>query len=428
MNRRRPGVAESVWHVAVLLVLMDAGLTLWREPHVADPSGGDPLHRTLIASMLGGSVIALGRPLWRTMTDLSRSRWLLAVLGWAVLSTMWSVSPALTARRSAGLILAALYAAILVRHYATTTVLRFVGTALSLSLAASIVLVLVEPDIALMPAGTHQGLWRGVFPNKNVLGLVAMFTLYTTPTLLRSSRATFSWAVVLCAAAVALIESGSRGPLILALALFPLSIVPAVARRARHLWMPIATILAGPALLLGLWLFGQRDAALEAFGVDPTLTGRTVLWSRVAEQVRQRPLFGYGLGAFWDTPRVAAQVWPSVGFRASHAHNGYLGAALDLGSVGATLVIGLVAATLMRSYRFAKSGQRGGTTLWAWALLIAFHNFGEQTLVGHRLWFVLLAYLALSTLELKPSLNSASRGPRSSPIAAVRTAGMWNPR
>ena len=74
--------------------------------------------------------------------------------------------------------------------------------------------------------------------------------------------------------------------------------------------------------------------ALGFLGRDPTLTSRTVVWDFAIQMIEARPLLGYGYGVFWDSYGGLLKV--------SHAHNGYISAALDVGLCGAILLVLLI--------------------------------------------------------------------------------------
>jgi hypothetical protein len=80
---------------------------------------------------------------------------------------------------------------------------------------------------------------------------------------------------------------------------------------------------------------------VEKLGKDMTLTGRTYIWAQVVDAINQHPFFGYGVGGFWqewrgpDDPSINIRT-PS-GFKAMHAHNGFLDMGLYFGWFGLIL-------------------------------------------------------------------------------------------
>jgi exopolysaccharide production protein ExoQ len=75
---------------------------------------------------------------------------------------------------------------------------------------------------------------------------------------------------------------------------------------------------------------------------DLTITGRTLFWPQIIENINQRPISGYGLIGFWqpwrgvDNPAGDIIVAES-GFIPPHSHNGFLDMACDLGWGGLLL-------------------------------------------------------------------------------------------
>jgi O-antigen ligase len=77
------------------------------------------------------------------------------------------------------------------------------------------------------------------------------------------------------------------------------------------------------------------DLLLEVIGKDPTLTGRTELWSYVRYYIDESPTLGWGYSAFWSTANPAAkQINVALGWFIPEAHNGLLELLLEAGIVG----------------------------------------------------------------------------------------------
>ncbi|MCA9187928.1 MAG: O-antigen ligase family protein [Pirellulaceae bacterium] len=84
---------------------------------------------------------------------------------------------------------------------------------------------------------------------------------------------------------------------------------------------------------------------------DPTkLTGRLPIWSEAMELFADRPLFGYGYGAFWIPQRVR-HFERLTGWAFSHAHSGYIETLVNLGVVGLFLGLSTVLVTFRRCLR-----------------------------------------------------------------------------
>lgn len=197
--------------------------------------------------------------------------------------------------------------------------------------------------------------FNGVFASKNQLGFYASLTLLFAVGVLFLFRTGLLWrAVALFALALALLMLSLSDSATSLISLILAGIVIVAARllvilppRARHLATVglIAFAAAGVAAAVS---FGAFDAALAAFGRDPTLTGRTYLWQQGIEFGSQRPWIGLGYYAFWTHGRPEAEVLWEEFYIASrfgfNFHNALIESYVDLGLLGVTLLGGTVLA------------------------------------------------------------------------------------
>ena len=77
---------------------------------------------------------------------------------------------------------------------------------------------------------------------------------------------------------------------------------------------------------------------MYVIGKDPTLTGRTIIWSSLISSIRKQPLLGYGYTAFWgflqgESANTVLVFHGPLGY----AENGVLELWLELGAVGVIL-------------------------------------------------------------------------------------------
>ena len=95
------------------------------------------------------------------------------------------------------------------------------------------------------------------------------------------------------------------------------------------------------------WLAATMiDLGATLFDKDPTLTGRTYLWYRAADLIREKPVLGRGYYAFWVQGNMDAEgLWRYFGIEGRSGftfHNTIVDIMVTLGWVGAA-VIGLTA-------------------------------------------------------------------------------------
>lgn len=104
----------------------------------------------------------------------------------------------------------------------------------------------------------------------------------------------------------------------------------------------IALVLVGGAVITGIVVYNYFDPLMFAIGKDPTMTGRTKIWSLLMASLMKRPLLGYGFMAFWqqglhgESAHVGLLMnWPGMGY----AENGVIELWLELGAIGVALYL-----------------------------------------------------------------------------------------
>jgi exopolysaccharide production protein ExoQ len=112
-----------------------------------------------------------------------------------------------------------------------------------------------------------------------------------------------------------------------------------------------ATAMIGVCLLvIGLNYATIAQAVMElgsaVFDKDPTLTGRTYLWYRAADLIREHPLLGRGFYAFWLQGNIDAEgLWRYFGIDGRGGftfHNTFIEILVMLGWAGLALIAGVV--------------------------------------------------------------------------------------
>jgi O-antigen ligase len=324
---------------------------------------------------------------------------LLAIL--AIASAAWSLDPLLTLRRSLPFALAGIFGFWFATRHSLArqlAILRFAMLALSI---ATIAIVLFAPALGLDHSPGHAGDWQGIFTQKNACGrmmVLATATILCGPA--RNLRRP-SHLATLGLFFFVLLMSGSRGAWMIEAAVLLLFVLLDIARRSGprlRLVLAAAIPIAGLAIGTAAIINFRHLAAL--LGRDPTLTGRTAIWTQVALFIGQRPWFGYGFDAFWRGMQGPSFQVAAAVHVVAHAHNGFLEIALELGAAGSVI--------------FALSWFRGWLALWplwqrgaihriAWPLavlvLIVLYDLDENTLLIYNGLFWILYVSALVTIE-----------------------------
>jgi exopolysaccharide production protein ExoQ len=276
----------------------------------------------------------------------------------ALLSTAWSIEPEVTLRRAVAFAFTTLFALHLVQRFTLREVVTLLALAVSVTTVLSLVFVLAVPAIGI-DHELHPGAWKGVYFQKNVAGRTSVWLLLCLFWLERANAgARWPRRVMIALTALLLVMSDSGTGLLTA------ALVLAVF--TAHRWLKadirvLAAVLSFVALagflavLAGTVFF---EDALALIGRDPTLTGRTELWDHSLAAVAERPLLGWGYGAYWYDLNGPAAVF-TAGWGVTSAHNGWIDAAIDLGLPGFALVAALAGGVLTRGFRAARYGASG---------------------------------------------------------------------
>jgi len=325
--------------------------------------GGNPLRQAAFLSLAAAGLALLfhrrGKP-WNP-------NWLLvSFMGAAtlvmLLSIIWSVNPAQTARRVGVVLCCMLVAAGLARNLSPRELcLLVVGTLLPL-VGFSFLL-----DVA---AGSHP--WSGtarfggtLHPNETavycaMLGLAALV-------LARDSRSKYRllWWTLLAVSLILLWLTKSRTTLAALALTLAVGWWVSLSRPLRRCSAAGILLLGGLALLLvGAVGDAVSDPVVDAVLIGrhekaASLSGRIPLWEMLLEYADDRPLLGFGFSSFWTSSRIE-EVYQAQHWAITSAHSVYLELMLGIGLVGTVLVLAAVlAATVAALRRYAQTADMG---------------------------------------------------------------------
>jgi exopolysaccharide production protein ExoQ len=161
---------------------------------------------------------------------------------------------------------------------------------------------------------------------------------------------------------------------------------------------------ADAAMLVGVVVLAM---AVVAIGIswlywrDPTLTGRTMIWDESWKFIKERPILGYGYGAFWnEASGPMAILQQAIGWPAPNAHNGYVDLWLQLGLLGICL---FAAALLQALWPLLKRIRFGdGAGVYATALIgsgLLCRELAESSLLGQNDFGWLVLVMVLSSVD-----------------------------
>ncbi|WP_421728715.1 O-antigen ligase family protein [Brevundimonas sp.] len=327
----------------------------------------------------------------------------LIILGLLVLhayaSKYWSIDPGVTTRRTIALLMSSLFAIYLgavFRGKHLARVLMLSGLIMGLG---SLVMVFGFPRI-----GIHQydnaGLWRGLWYEKNQMGLVMTAGAVAAAACLASQDPRRLLPAATLAVSTLLVLATQSKTSLLCLVL-GVGIVAALwAMRKGGPAMAVVCIWFGVVLTaICLYVFITEPAiVLKALGKDPSLTGRTDIWAALMRRVADHPWTGFGYQAFWGRDSIPAEFirretqWP-----VPSAHNGWIDLLVQLGWPGAISVgLTVFAAFATTLFRIPVAGAREGYFGMAYFAVFLLLSLSESVLLtnANLPWTLLLAILA----------------------------------
>ena len=321
------------------------------------PSGTQNGYHAASQALITGGLVVLSGLRWRDMFGvIARCPALTCFLALAFLSTLWSFDPTLTMRRSITLLTPLVFAYYLVARFPVSEAIRMIARASVMAGAASAFFAIVVPRVGVMlgaPGEEEQlaGAWCGVFSHKNDLGstmviaCIAVYWLYTQETRGRRIRL---GQLALCAGVALMTRSltAQIGVLLILPVAYSLRLLRL--EGMARLWAGYFVALSCIAATVFITFFFADT--MEALGKDASLTGRVPLWGVLIQEVLNRPLLGYGYGAFFlpDNPDLL-YVQRVIGWEAPSAHQGYLDLALQLGLPGVALGTWIMFSTMVRA-------------------------------------------------------------------------------
>jgi O-antigen ligase len=153
---------------------------------------------------------------------------------------------------------------------------------------------------------------------------------------------------------------------------------------------------------------------LKSVGRNPTLTGRTELWSTI-RGMTTNPILGTGFESFWLGTRLE-KLWSIYWWHPNEAHNGYLEMYLNLGWVGITLLAVMMVNGYRNVIRRLEQDRVTGPLFLAFFFVGVAYNFTEAaTRTMSPVWiFFIMATIALPKVQVALSAQQPLL-----PLAAV---------
>ncbi|QWF33922.1 O-antigen ligase family protein [Pseudoalteromonas sp. SiA1] len=348
---------------------------------------------------------------------LINNKLLLAIPLLAIISSIWSDIPLTTLRGGIQLLLTTLFAMVIAAVVRFESFIKISGICFFITMFLCFV-----SDRYVINGLTGEHNLIGIFNSKNFLSMNAAFSFFVGCTIYRNDNFTkkvklFGLALIILSFSV-LLKTKSLGSIVTAVLVLMLSLLYIFYQKIKLLklirsqlnWFIILSFLM---LVFGLIVIGNTstfDNVMYDLGKDPTLTGRTFIWSRGLESVTENPIFGLGFqSAFYVGNPLAEEIWefahvPSgAGF---NFHNMYIDITVEMGLLGGFIFILLLGKfiRLLANNKKLEFGSKEGFALmvFLYMFLQTFLEAGwfSQFTISHFLICAAWIYLKQTT-ELK---------------------------
>lgn len=285
-------------------------------------------------------------------------------------STIWSVAPYDTFKAAALFLLFILSIAAICHVLSIGVFCKTIARVLVFLILASVVMAVAYPEhgthqLLDISEGIHDGMWRGVFIHKNILGATACVSVFIFLFFRRLMEASFGFRLTCIVVAIAcLMFAQSAGSWV---ATCVLLVYYYLIRSVPVSGSVLVLIVLGVSVLAFAAFLPFNDDIVAVLGRDTTYTGRTDIWPVVLDAIWQKPLLGFGyFAATFDfmRPLLVSRLG------AANAHNGYLDVVLGTGIVGLASLLFSVSLVLVRGIDRVKTS--GGLERDCFMLLLFF--------------------------------------------------------
>lgn len=396
----RTGDALGSWFTAVAFLLLSGPV-------------GVPI-RYSAAALAGVATLALALR-WTSARDVYIPSWCILYVAWCALTLLWSDDRAQTLIDAMSLLLLTVAAVAAANTFSARSIVRGIVHGGVAAAVLSAAVAVVAPAQGIVHDGVRNAALQGIYVQRNLLASTMALGLVTAVSsgwaLGRRRVARVVSVVVLAACALAAQSTTAVASLLAAFA-----IAAAVAAVRRFPRSDRSLVIVGLAALVAVSVIvvtSRLTGLLESVGRDPTLTGRTTIWTAVWTEITKRPWLGYGWGGAWgDRAPAGSYIRSYIGYSIEHSHNGALDVWVQAGALGLVL---LLAALVHFGAIAGRAYFRGPTQLGIWPLalmsLVLCYDVSEsQFSPPSNWWYIIVTAVVLLLREAASVPSSAAVG------------------
>jgi O-antigen ligase len=375
--------AEELFTIASLMIysgtpldpLMTNGFTI---------KEGDRLIARLLFTLTYIVSLSLIGLRWKKVAYVfNKDKLIWVLLGVCAISSFWSLNSDITIRRVVGLAGTMLFGLYFASRYTLKEQLKLCAYMLGISGLMCILFVVLIPQYGMGSAGDPTA-WRGIYPQKNLLGkrFVLSGAIFFFLAMTNRENRWVLWLGYVTSGLLVLLSKSTTSLANFIIITVAFLIYYRILHLKYKVMIPAVTFISTLGIAFYTFVISEADTILGSVGKDTTLTGRAELWPAVLQMVAKRPWLGYGYGAFWENNSESSIVIQTVQWNTPNAHNGFLDLWLGLGLVGVLIfIIGFVI-NLLRAIYLIRWNQRS-ENLWLLVFLTytILSNLTETTLL-----------------------------------------------
>ena len=291
-----------------------------------------------IATWVIGALLMVGH-FAATGQTMLKQKPLLAVAAFAVVSTLWSADPSVTFKKAILLSLMFIFAFFFATYYSPEEQRSILLAAGGIMAVASLAWVILLPSYGVASAGEVAGEWKGVFAQKNLLG-IAMVAFFSVLSFCRipNLRRLLYLSLLALLPVLLIVKAHSRESLVIFALFIGVRFIGPVIARLRKEQLPFAvfTTVSG---IVGILLGWGTVLSLLGQGAVASWAGRLDEWADTLPYIAKHLWLGYGYGGFWSGEGDSLQLMKMEHVSRLGSDSGYTDNMLSFGIVGMSILI-----------------------------------------------------------------------------------------
>ncbi len=336
----------------------------------------------VILLLMGTYIVSRTNP--KVVIKYLKSCWpLLLLITYFAVSVYWSPEKSISVRRVIAFITAILCCFCLVVSFTPKSLLQYIAYAGVTAALLGLLIALFNPGMAFGGEGERAFTFRGIFYDKNGGARFYAYSLIILYAL--NFKLNLKWLMPSGVLALCILMANSVSAIILTITGMSLVILfnrlhsNSANLNLRRIFLAI--IIIGMSAIIVNFAY---NFILELFGRDPNLTNRAIIWALLDEYIQEKPVWGFGFGAFWASSAVEGFVerWGFIG----NAHSGYYETILNGGFVGLSLLFILLFKTISDLFKnYVYSSKDGLIALCLSIILIQIiANYVGYVILNHN--------------------------------------------